>query len=484
MPSVKRNILLNGINTVTSILFPMVTFPYAARVLLPEGIGAVNFLLSIVNYVILLTSLGIPLYAVKEIAKYRDEVSQRDKVAVEIILLSFVLCFCGYFIIWILGKFVPQIHQQLSLFYILSLSLFFNTIGVEWFYKGIEDFKFITFRAVIIRTLSAVCLFIFVKNVGDILIYGIITVGATVGNNIINFVHLRKYLNLRSVNVASLKVLQHLKPSLHVFLLNLIISLYVHLNSVMLGFIKGEDSVGYFTAGTKISHIGLVLISSIGTVMLPRCSNMIQKGDFEGFNNLIYKSIRLTILLSFPIIVGLIVLATPITIIFCGNDYIASIPVLYLNAPVILLIGLTNVMGIQILYPKNKLNIVIWSVTGGAIINIILNIILIPLFSATGAAISTLVAEAVVFLIQAFYGRKYYPFKWTNIIWIRYLIGSLVMGGVIFLLCVVIQNMWIQIIMSFFVGILVYILILYGIKDDMIRGILNYIIKLKRRNEI
>ena len=155
MASVKGNIVLNGINTITGILFPVITFPYAARVLMPEGIGAVNFLNSIIGYIVLLTSLGIPMYAVKEIAKYRDDKLPRDKITVEIILLSTILCLLGYVAVWLLAEFVPQIHQQASLFYILSLTIVFTSIGVNGFYQGIEDFKVITVRALIIRSLAA-----------------------------------------------------------------------------------------------------------------------------------------------------------------------------------------------------------------------------------------------------------------------------------------------------------------------------------------
>lgn len=467
MASVKGNIILNGINTVTGILFPMITFPYAARVLMPEGIGAVNFLSSIVNYIILLTSLGIPLYAVKEVAKYQHEKFQRDKTTIEIIILSSVLCYLGYIAVWLLAKYIPEIHQQSTLFFVLSLSILFNTIGVSWFYQGIEDFKFITIRALIIRTLSALCLFIFVKSLNDLLIYCLITVGSTVGNNVINFFHLRKHIKLESKILRNLEIVRHLKPALHIFILNLITSLYIHLNSIMLGFIQGDEQVGYFSAGTKITHIGLTLITSIGTVLLPRSANLIQNNDLAGFTSIIDKSARLTVAMSLPMILGLIMLATPITIVFCGSNYIDSIPVLYLNAPVILFIGLTNVMGIQVLYPKNKINLVIWSVSGGAISNIILNIVLIPNYGASGAAFSTLLAELVVLLIQVILGKNYYPFNWRSIFPIRYIVGAMIMGIFIFPIHYMIKNDIIQLLVCIPLGIITYGGYLILVKDDL-----------------
>lgn len=477
MASIKKNIILNGINTVTSILFPMVTFPYTARVLLPEGIGLVNFQLSIINYIVLFTSLGIPLYAVKEIAKYQKDKITRDKVTVEILILSVCLCLFGYLIVWLLSKYIPQIHQQSSLFFVLSLSIVFNVIGVNWFYQGIEDFKFITIRAVIFRTLSVASLFIFVKDSNDIIIYAIINVAATVGNNIINLIHLRKHLNWRSIRISYVGIVRHLKPATHIFILNLIVSLYVQLNTIMIGFMQDDDEVGYFTAGTRITHIGLTLISSLATVLLPRSANLLHNNDKKGFTILINKSARLIVALSLPMIMGLMLLATPITLAFCGSEYEPSIPILYLNAPVILFIGLTNVMGIQVLYPMNKVNLVILSVTGGAIINIVLNFILIPKYGATGAAIATLFAEFSVLIIQAILGRNYYPFSWRSIFPIRYFISTIIMGIIVLVFRNMIHDIYLQLLFIIPLGMMIYGLCLYLWGDDIVKDGIKLVIK-------
>ena len=467
MATIKGNIILNGINTLTGIIFPVITFPYAARVLLPDGIGAVNFLNSIISYIVLLTSLGIPMYAVKEISKYRDNSEVRDKVTIEIIVLSTILCLCGYIVVWILATFVPQINQQSALFYILSLTIIFNAIGVNWFYQAVEDFKFITIRAIIVRSLSAVALFLFVKSSSDILIYGLIIVGSTVGNNILNFVHLRKYINTDYLKIRELKITRHLKPAFEVFILNLIISLYIQLNSIMLGFMSGDEQVGYFAAGTKISHIGLTVIASIGTVMLPRCSYLLKNGNIEGFKSAIGKSLNLTLGLSFPMTVGLIILATPITIVFCGNEYISSIPVLILNAPIIIFVSLTNLMGIQILYPMDKIKIVILSVAGGAILNLIFNIILIPDYGALGAAISTLIAEFAVLILQIFYGRNYFPFKMKSILNWKYLVATIVMTLFIIFAIIPIENQILILCVGIIGGAGVYMATLVKLKDSL-----------------
>lgn len=243
----------------------------------------------------------------------------------------------------------------------------------------------------------------------------------------------------------------------------------------MLGFMAGDVEVGYFAAGTKISHVGLTLIFSLGTVMLPHCSFLLKKGDVTGFNSMIGKSLNITLASSLPMTIGLMILASPVTMIFCGSEYVAAIPVLLLNAPVIIFISLTNLMGIQILYPKDKINLVIWSVSGGSIINLILNFIFIPLYGAVGAAIATLIAEFTVLLIQMIGGNKYYPFKLHNLFNKRYIIGSLVMGLTIYIAIYNIQSYIIQLIIGICVGISIYTIFLMILKDPLITEIKNTI---------
>ena len=456
MASLKTNVFLNYINTITGLIFPVITFPYASRILLPDGIGVVNFQMSIINYIVLFTSLGIPLYAVKEIAKYRDNIAIRNKTTVEITILSLLLCLIGYIAVALIGKFVPQVNTNLALFYILSLTILFTAIGVNWFYQAIEDFKFITIRAVLIRTLAAASLFLFVKDKSDLLIYGAITVGSTVGNNVINFVHLKRYISISSLKGLKFNIFKHIRPALRIFVLNLIISIYVQLNTIMLGFMDGDYAVGIYTAGNKIPHIILSLVTSMGVVLLPRCSNLVASGKMDEFKSVCDKATRLVLMLALPFTAGLILLSEPIIEIFCGHAFIDAVPVIYWTAPVILFIGLTNVIGIQILYPLGKENIVIYSTLGGAIVNVALNIILIPKFSAIGAGISTFAAELAVLIIQIVAGRKYIPVRLFNKRNLKYLIATINLILIVTPLTLAIKNDWLQILISVISGATAY----------------------------
>lgn len=477
MSSLKANIILNFINTVTGIIFPVITFPYAARVLMPEGIGVVNFLSSIVAYIVLLTSLGIPMYAVREVAKCRDDKEVRDQTTVEILTLSLVLCLFGYLIVWLLGSYVPQISRQSDLFYVLSLTVLFTSLGVNWFYQAVEDFKFITLRALVFRILAVAVLFLFVKDKEDLLIYAFVVVGSTVGNNFINFIHLRKYLSFQAIPWRRLRIWRHLQPALHIFIFNLITSIYLNLNTVMLGFMKGDEAVGYYTAGNKLSHVILSMVASLGVVMLPRCSNLIKKGHEKEFSEITSKSYRFVIALSFPCVAALIVLARPIILLFCGEEFVEATIVLYWTAPIIFIIGLTNVLGMQILYPLGKVNLVIRSVAGGAFFNLILNFLLIPIYGANGAAFSTFVAELSVLAVQMIWGRVYIPFSYFKKEYFIYFLGSIVMGISICLLTFYIHNIWILMGVSILVGVLIYSSSLYLTKDPLLSEAVSYILK-------
>lgn len=475
MASIKNNVILNYVNTLASIVFPLITFPYAARVLLPEGIGLVNFQNSIIGYISLLCSLGIPLYAVREVARVRDNIEERNRVTVEITILSLLLAVGGYVIVFAVGELVPQINAHLTLFYILSLTIIFTALGVNWFYTAIEDFKFITIRGLIIRCLFVIALFVFVKTKNDLLIYGIVTVGYTVGNNIINFIHLRKYINLFRVDWKKLDIFRHLKPALGIFVLNLSTSIYVQLNPVLLGFLANDVQVGYFTAGSKISHIILTVVTSMATVLLPQVSNLLHKHDIGRFNQLITKVYHYYMALAIPFTIGLIVLAVPLTLVLCGDSFFDASYVVAITSPIVILISITNVIGIQVLYPYGKENYVTYSTIGGAVINLILDIPLILWLGAIGASISTVIAEFTVLIIQVRQGKGYVPFKYYDHNIRLYLMASIIMAVLVLFSESLFTKPILQLLVPTAIGVIVYGTILFYKKDEILFAILKYL---------
>jgi O-antigen/teichoic acid export membrane protein len=432
-----------------------------------DGIGQVQFFQSIIDYVSLCTALGIPLYAVREIARIRDNKELRSRTTIEILLLHAILTLVGYIVVFILAKTVAKIEIDASLFFLLSTTLFFNTIGVAWFYQAIEDFKYITLRSLFVRILSLVALFIFVKTKQDLFYYAGILVIGTVGNNIFNFFRLRKYIKLSKGEFKRLNLLRHLIPALKIFILNLVISIYVNLDSVMLGFLKNEESVGYYAAATRLTKAILGIVSSLGAVLLPRFSNMITNGQKEEFQLLANKAASFTIALSLPMSVGLIFMAAPIIHIFCGNGFEPSILTLKLVAPIVLFIGLSGIIGMQILYPQGREKYVIISTMVGACINLLINYLLIPQYGQYGAALGTVIAEFMVTVIMILLGRKYLPINILSKQNLHYLIGSIVISILLAFLFVFPLHEVNYLLIGILLSVIVYYAYLLMIKDTL-----------------
>lgn len=475
--SVKVNYILNLINTGTQMLFPLITFPYVCRVIEADGIGQINFFQSIISYISLFTCLGIPMYAIREIARDRSDVVQMNRTAMEILLLHSMLTLGGYAIVAILCLTVPQIQVNIPLFLILSLTIFFTAIGCEWFYQGIEDFKYITIRGLIIKTVSVVLLFIFVKSKTDLLYYGCYTVFGVLGGNIFNFFRLRKYIHRENIIFSELHIKRHIKSVLKVFSFSVVTSIYLQLNTVLLGFMKNALAVGYFAAATKVMQMLLTMSASLGSVMMPRASHLIAENKEDEFNRLIQKSYDFTLAIALPITIGLILCAPSLITALCGVKFEHSILPSQIIAPIILMVAISNVFGIQVLFPKGKINIVTLCCGIGAVADLILNLCLIPFFSYIGTSIAYLGAEVATTVSMYFIGRKYIPIIYFKKSHLTYALGCIVMAFALYGLSLLQLPTLTILLLQGCCGVLAYFIILCICKDEMLVQILS---KIKR----
>ena len=458
-------------------LFPLITFPYVCRVIEADGIGQINFFQSIISYISLFTCLGIPMYAIREIARDRSDVVQMNRTAMEILLLHSMLTLVGYAIVAILCLTVPQIQVNIPLFLILSLTIFFTAIGCEWFYKGIEDFKYITIRGLIIKTVSVVLLFIFVKSKTDLLYYGCYTVFGVLGGNIFNFYRLRKYIHRENIIFSELHIKRHVKPVLKVFSFSVVTSIYLQLNTVLLGFLKNALAVGYFAAATKVMQMLLMMSSCLGSVMMPRASHLIAENKEDEFNRLIQKSYDFTLAIALPMTIGLIFCAPSLITALCGVKFEHSILPSQIIAPIILMVAISNVFGIQVLFPKGKINIVTLCCGIGAVADLILNLCLIPFFSYIGTSIAYLGAEVATTVSMYFIGRKYIPIIYFKKSHLTYALGCIVMALALYGISLLQLPTLTILFLQGCCGVLAYFIILCICKDEMIVQILS---KIKR----
>lgn len=461
--SLKKNAALNMTKAIMSLVFPLITFPYSSRILGPIYIGKVNFAHSIVSYFSLIAALGINVYAIREAAKLRDDKSKLSIFIKEIFTINLISTAIAYILFGIAIFTIPALNEYRKLLCICSASIIFTTIGMDYIYTALEDFEYITIRSIMFQFISIAFLFIFVRTSEDYFKYAAISVIASVGSNLLNFFHSRHFIDFKIKHKLDLK--KHLKPIFTLFAMNAAINIYTVLDSTMLGFIKGDEAVGIYTAATKINRIVIMMITSISSILLPRLSYYAKNKNNEDFLKISNKALNFAMLLSIPCALGLSVLSEPITLLFSGKEYISSIQVMKIMNPVIIFISLSNLTGNQILMSVGKEKKVLFSVVIGAITNFTLNSIFIPRYGAIGAAIGTLCAEFLVTLIQFIESRKYFIYKEFIINGIKVILASVIMTIIVYKVSMFFNNNILKIIIGITIGVILYILFLFLFRD-------------------
>ena len=403
--SVKLNIVMNFILTISNFIFPLITFPYVSRVLLPAGTGRVAFVTSLVSYFTMIGMLGIPTYGIRACAQVRDDKEKLSKTAQEIFVINSIAMGISLLSYLIALMTIPRMGEDRSLFLINIATLFFNLIGFEWLYKALEQYTYITIRSIILKFVSLVLMFIFVQQQSDYVIYGSITILASVGSNLFNFFNLHKHIDLKWQNKMNLK--QHLAPILSFFMMTVATTIYTNLDAVMLGFMKTDVDVGYYNAAVKIKAILVSLVTSMGAVLLPRLSFYIKEKKENEFRELTIRSMQFVLFISIPLWIYFTVFAKEGIDFLSGNNYAGAILPMQIVMPTLFLIGISNLLGIQILVPMGREQDVLKSVVIGGVVDLILNVIFIPKLGASGAALGTLVAEFFVTLYQVYVLRDF-----------------------------------------------------------------------------
>lgn len=396
--SIKLNFIMNAILTMSQFIFPLITFPYISRVLEPEGTGMVSFATSVVAYFCMFSQLGIPTYGIRACAKVRDDREELSRTVQELFLINLFMCVLVYVSFFISLFAVPRFAQNKILFLIISSSILFNAIGMEWLYKALEQYSYITIRSIIFKVIAVIAMFLLVRQKSDTVIYGAISIFAASASNIFNFIHAHHYISFRLVGNYNFR--RHMKAILIFFAMSCATTIYTNLDTVMLGLIKTDTDVGYYNAAVKIKEVLLGVVTSLGTVLLPRASYYVEHHMMGEFYRVAKKAIQFVFFIATPLFLYFILFAKEGIFFLSGLAYGGSIRPMQIIMPTLLLIGLTNVMGIQMLIPLEKEKIVLYSEIAGAIVDLGINMILIPTMGAAGAAIGTLAAEMIVFIVQ------------------------------------------------------------------------------------
>lgn len=476
--SVKFNFLMNLLLTGSNFLFPLVTFPYVSRILGPEGTGKVAFAISFVTYFIMLASFGVSNYGIRAVAQVRDDNVNLSKVTQEILFINLIMMGVSYILFFISFSILDKLEQEQLLLIVTSSLIFFTIIGVEWFYKGLEQYKYITSRSIFLKLIALVLTFVFIKSSSDYIIFALISMIAIVGSGIFNVLNIRKYVSFKWHSEYEIR--KHLKPMFLLFLTSFAISIYTNADATMLGFLRTDIDVGYYNAGVRVKGILLSIVTSLGVVLLPRLSYYIQNNMTTEFNIALNKSVNFIMLISLPVAVFFALFAQETILLLAGDAYEGAILPLQIIMFTILFVGITNILGIQILLPLKKDGLLLLSVVGGAVVNIGLNLYLIPVLGATGAAISTTISELVVLILQCVFVKEYLKILFGNIQYLK--IGSAILTSSILCNIVLAQvsySAFVTLVLAAVVFFGIYLLLLVFLKEKFLSE--NVIVLLKRK---
>ena len=472
--NVKKNYIYNLIYQIVVMILPLITTPYLSRVIGAEGIGIYSYTISIVTYFILFGSLGTAMYAQREIAYVQDDKLKRSKIFWETFLLRTVSLTISIILFYL--TFASK--GQYSIYYrILLLEIFANIFDISAFFQGMEEFKKVIKRNLIIKIVSIISIFIFIKTEKDIGKYLLIYSLSTLIGNISLWFYLPNYVD--KVKVKSLDIKRHIKPTVVLFIPQIATQIYTVLDKTMIGsMVMDKAEVGYYEQSQKLVKLILTIVTSLGTVMLPRIANKFASGKKEEIKENIVTSFNFVYFLSIPMCLGMVSIAKDLVPLFLGDGFEKSIYIIYVICPIIVLIGLSNVIGIQYLLPTKRQKQYTLSVIMGAITNLVFNAIFILNFKSIGAAIATTIAETVVTAVQMYFIKNEFDTKEILKMSLKYIISGLIMFITIFLLNkTIFDNLSTmpRMTLDITIGIIVYLLGLFLLKDEFLIKNINRI---------
>lgn len=466
-----KNYLYNVFYQVFVLLVPLITMPYIARVLGPTGVGINSFTNSNTQYFILIGSIGVSLYGNRQIAYYRDDKAKTSQIFWEVFLMRMITILVALAAFFVFLGVEKTYHEAYLMQAILIVAAAFD---ISWFFMGFENFKVTVLRNMIIKLVSLACIFIFVRNKGDLTLYiAVLSISQLIGN-ITLFPHLRRYIKLP--NWRELKIWRHFKPSLVLFVPQIATQVYLILNKTMVGKMVSVEAAGFYDNSDKIVKMVLAIVTATGTVMLPRVANTFAKGDHEQVKKYLYQSFNFVSAISIPMMFGMAAIAPKFATMFFGQAFDAVGPLMMIESLVILFIAWSNVLGIQYLLPTGHNKEFTMSVTVGAIVNIILNIPLIMWLGTEGAMISTVISEFSVTLYQFYVIRKELDLlQMMQDTW-KYLLSGLMMFVTVLTMNLRLPFSMLQLVIQVVIGMIVYAVILWLTKPS----IFNYLKMFKK----
>lgn len=402
--SLMKNSIYNILYKVVTALYPLFAVTYVSHILLAEKMGMVSYAQNIVSYFAVIAALGIPTYGIREIAVRSNNKNKRSQVFWELFIINFISTTISIVIYLVLIFSVNRFLENKILYEIAGLQIFFNYLNVDWFYQGMEEYKYISLRSIIVKLVSLIALPLTIHSQDDYLWYAMIYCLAIGGNNIFNIIRIRKYICKPRKKI---QVIKHLKSIAILLMVSIAVEIYAMIDTTMLGIFCDDQTVGCYSNAMKLTRMVNTMAAAIGAVLFPRLSVIFNNNDKREFNELVNKGIKIMLVIAFPAAVGMIVCSHSIITIFFGNSFAESVPILKILAFMIPVVVCNTLLGGQVLVTTNQEDKYVITVIIASAVNVILNALFIPKFGATSAAIASLISEIIDIILYLYFARKY-----------------------------------------------------------------------------
>lgn len=397
MRSLRKNYFYSVLLVMANYVFPFLTYPYVSRVLGVTGIGACNFVDSIINYFILFSTLGIETLGVREIAKHRGDKESLNRTFSNIFVVNLSLTGVMLALLFVATAVVPQLSAHKDLMYIGAFKLVFNCLLMDWMFKGLEDFQLITRRTIILKTLYVAAVFLFVRQRGDVWVYYLLSSLLVVCNAIVNMLLARRRVRL---TLRGLRFFSTFKSLLALGVYAILTSMYTTFNVSFLGFISGEEEVGFYTTATKICYLILAVFTAFTDVMLPHMSSLVSSGDMDRFKDRFRMAVDFILALSLPIVIWLAFMAPDVVQVIAGSEFGGAVLPLRIIAPLIFIIAFEQILVLQTLLPLGLDKLLLRNSAIGAALGLALNVALVPVLAAIGSSIVWLCIELLILVLS------------------------------------------------------------------------------------
>lgn len=475
--SVKKNVVFNLVKNISSLVFPLLTFSYAARVLNPEVMGKVTYARTLANYFIVIAMLGVNLYGVREVAKVRNVKAELTKTVQEICSINIVMMMVMLSLYLLLTFSIGAFSDRRNILLVFAVLLFIKPIGMDWLFGGLEEYTYIAKRTVFVQVLSLIIMILVVKTPEDAIFYAMILVVSESGANIFNLFRSRKFLEHKKA--PKLEIRKHIKPMLFFFGTVISSQIYSDIDSLMLGTFVGDRVVGLYSAATKLCGAIFNVLVSVCVVVYARVTYY-RSFDEKKSLELTEKTFNYLMIFAIPVTVGLELLSKETILLFCGKEYLAAAVTSQIIVPQILIYAIIAFLEYLVLNPLGKEKLVFIATCVGAVCNVIGNMVLIPQFEERGAAIATVATKFIMLILCLVVTRKWCDYKsLIQYIW-QYILGVLIIIVICQGMKFIVSNMYLRCGMSIICSACAYFVFLILLRNPFImEGILQVMNRLR-----